>query len=230
MANGPAVPGLTVAIFGASGMVGAAVLDTCLGDPSVSSVLSVGRNPSGFRHPKLREILVPDLFDLSSLSEDLVGLDACFYTLGTSIAGKSEAEYDRLTYHLTLYVANFLLEYNPGLSFTYVTGAGADETGKGRVAWARIKGRTENDLLALPFRHAGMFRLGALVPLRGHPSKTRLYRMFYAPLGPVLPVLARLFPGWITTPKILGRAMIAVAQGRSTLARLEPQDIDALGR
>ena len=229
MAN-EANPGLRVLIFGASGMVGSAVLDTCLREPSVASVLSVGRSPSGFSHPKLTEILHRDLFDLSPLESRLSGLDACFFTVGTSIAGKSEAQYEHLTYNLTLYVANYLLEFNPGISFTYVTGAGADASAKGRVAWARIKGRTENDLLALPFGHAGMFRLGALVPLKGHPSKVGLYRAFYAPLSPVLPFLARLFPGWITTPRILGRAMIRVAQGKSHLQRLEPQDIDRLGR
>lgn len=224
------VPELKVAIFGASGMVGAAVLEQCLADPAVLSVVAVGRSPVGRAHPKLREVRVADLFDLSSVASDLEGLNACFFTVGSSVVGKTEAQYARENHDLPLYVAKFLLERNPGLAFTYVSGVGTDPAGKVSAMWARVKGRTENDLLALPLRSATMFRLGMLQPLKGHPSKTRLYRLFYAPLGPVLPFLAKLFPGWITTPRILGRAMIHAAQGRSRLGRLEPQDIDALGR
>lgn len=224
------VPELNVAIFGASGMVGAAVLEQCLAEPSVLSVVAVGRSPVGRAHPKLREVRVADLFDLSPVVSDLEGLNACFFTIGSSVVGKTEAQYARENHDLPLYVAKFLLERNPRLAFTYVSGAGTDPSGTGRVLWARVKGRTENELLALPFRKAAMFRLAGLVPLKGHPSKTRMYRLFYAPMRPVLPVLARLFPGWITTPRILGRAMIRAAQGHSRLGRLEPQDIDALGR
>jgi len=224
------VPQLRVALFGASGMVGAAVLDECLADPNVLSVVAVGRSSTGRTHPKLRELGAPDLFDLSALSSELGGLNACFLTVGSSAAGKNEEQYSRENHDLPLSIANFLLERNPDLAITYVSGAGADSTGKGRIMWARVKGRTENDLIAMPFRNATMFRLAGLVPLKGHPSKTRLYRIFYAPLAPILPFLARLIPGSITTPRILGRAMIRAAQGHSRLSRLEPQDIDHLGR
>jgi uncharacterized protein YbjT (DUF2867 family) len=224
------VPQLRVAIFGASGMVGAAVLEACLADLDVLSVVAVGRNPTGRSHPKLRELLAPDLFDLSALSSDLGGLNACFFTVGSTAAGKTESQYARENHELPLYVAKYLLERNSDLAITYVSGAGADSTGKGRVMWARVKGRTENELIAMPFRNATMFRLAGLVPLKGHPSKTRLYRIFYTPLAPILPFLARLLPGSITTPRILGRAMIRAAQGHSRLSRLEPQDIDLLGR
>jgi uncharacterized protein YbjT (DUF2867 family) len=184
----------------------------------------------GRAHPKLREVRVADLFDLSSVASDLEGLNACFFTVGSSVMGKTEAQYARENHDLPLYVAKFLLERNPGLAFNYVSGAGTDPTGNGRVLWARVKGRTENELLAMPLRKATMFRLAGLVAVKGHPSKTRMYRLFYTPLSPFLPFLARLFPGSITTPRILGRAMIRAAQGHSRLGRLEPQDIDALGR
>ena len=224
------VPQLRVALFGASGMVGAAVLEECLADPDVLSVVAVGRHPTGRTHPKLRELRAPDLFDLSALSSDLSGLNACFLTVGSTAAGKTEDQYSRENRELPVHIAKFLLERNPDLAVTYVSGAGSDSTGNGRVMWARVKGRTENDLIAMPFRNATMFRLAGLVPLKGHPSKTRLYRFFYTPLAPILPFLARLVPGSITTPRILGRAMIRAAQGHSRLSRLEPQDIDLLGR
>ena len=221
---------LDVAIFGASGMVGAAVLDHCLRDPDVRSVVAVGRTPCGFSHPKLREVLVTDLFDLSGKREELAGLNACFFTIGSSVVGKTEAEYARTNHDLPLSVAKFLLERNPDLAFTYVSGGGTDHTEKGKVMWARVKGKTENDLLALHLRAAAMFRLAGLVPLRTHHSKTKLYRVFYKLLAPVLPLMARLLPGMVTTPDLLGRAMVRAAQGHSRLTRLEAQDIDALGR
>ena len=221
---------LDVAIFGASGMVGAAVLDHCLRDPDVRSVVAVGRTPSGFTHAKLREVMVKDLFDLPSKSDELKGINACFFTIGSSVMGKTEAEYARTNYELPLSVGKFLLDLNPDLAFTYVSGGGTDATEKGKVLWARVKGKTENALLALSFRAAAMFRLAGLVPVPKHDSKTKLYRFFYKPLGPILPLMARLVPGMVTTPDILGRAMVRAAQGHSRLARLEAQDIDALGR
>jgi len=220
---------LRVVIFGASGMVGAAVLDQCLQEPEVLSVLVVGRSPCGRSHAKLREILHADLFDLSPIADALGPLDACFFTLGSSIAGLTEEAYARVNHDLPIAVGKFLLERNPELAFTYVSGVGTDESGLGRTTWARVKGRTENDLLAMPFRAAAMFRLGILVPLRGFPSKTRLYRWFYIPLAPILPLAARLFPGSVSTPRTLGRAMIRAAQGRATQTRLEPGDIATLG-
>ncbi|HNY31046.1 MAG TPA: epimerase [Fibrobacteria bacterium] len=221
---------LRVVVFGASGMVGAAVLQECLHSPYVLSVLVVGRTSCGFSHPKLTERLVSDLANLSEIESDLHGLNACFFTVGCSAAGRSEAEFSKLNFELPLTVAKHLLELNPDLAFNYVSGAGCDSTEKGRVMWARVKGRTENALLALPFRRATMFRLAGLVPVKDHKSKTRLYRMVYTPLSPLLPLMARLLPGLITTPRILGRAMIRAAQGRSPTRILEPIDIDHLGR
>lgn len=228
--NQPIVDRLRVVVFGASGMVGAAVTQACLDDSKVESVLVVGRGPAGFTHPKLTERIVADLADLSAIESDLVGLNACFLTVGASAAGRTEAEFTKLNYDLPLSIARFLAERNPDLAINYVSGAGCDSSEHGKVMWARVKGRTEHALLALPIRRATMFRLAGLVPLKGHKSKTKLYRAFYTPFSPVLPLLARLLPGLITTPAILGRAMIRAAQGRSQSRILEPVDIDRLGR
>lgn len=226
----PIVKRLRVVLFGASGMVGAAILKTCLDDSHVVSVLTVGRTPSGFAHPKLTERVVADLSDLSPIEADLHDLNACFFTLGASAAGRTEEQYAQINHDLPLAIAKYLLERNPELAFNYVSGAGCDSTGQGKVMWARVKGRTENALLAMRFRRATMFRLAGLVPLKGHKSKTKLYRMFYTPLSPILPILARILPGLFTTPAILGRAMIRAAQGKSSVRILEAIDIDHLGR
>ena len=220
--------GLKVILFGASGMVGAAVLSECLLEPSVGKVLAIGRRNCGMSHPKLEELLLPDLFQLEAVQERLKGFNACFFTLGVSAMGLSEAEYAKVNHDLPLYVARLLLGLNPGMAFCYVSGAGTDSTEKGPVMWARVKGRTENELLRMPFRPAVMFRLGMLQPLKGFKSKTRLYRVMYGLMGPFLPLLSGLFPGWVTTPKRLGRAMIRVARGESVKAILEPKDIHEL--
>lgn len=221
---------LRVVVFGGSGMVGAAVIDHCLRNPDVERILAVGRSPCGFSHPKLQELRITDLWNIADHAAELTGWNACFFTLGISVAGLSEDQYARTTHDLTLAIAKFLLERNPDLAFTYVSGVGTDSTAQGKSVWARVKGRTENDLLSLPFRAWGMFRLGMLVPLKNHPSKTRLYRIFYTPVRPILPLVARILPGLVTTPDILGKAMVRVAQGRSNLRILEPVDFDRLAR
>jgi len=220
---------LRVLIIGASGMVGAAVLDTCLRDPRVGSVLVVGRTPCGRTHDKMEEVLHADLFDLLPLAPRLAEVDACFFTAGVSAAGMSEADYTRVTYDLTLAVAKLLVVVNPGMAFLYVSGAGTDETEKGRTMWARVKGRTENALLALGFRRAVMVRLAGLIPLKGTRSKVALYRWSYRLAWPFLPLAAKVAPGLVTTPEKLGRAMIAAALGEGP-ERMNPKDIDRLGR
>lgn len=221
---------LRVLLFGATGMVGAAVLEQCLADERVAHVLAVGRTPTGRAHPKLGELLHADMFDLSPIAAQLAGFDACFFTLGVSSAGMKEPEYTRVTYDLTLAIAKTLLPVSPHMTFAYVSGAGTDETEKGRVMWARVKGRTENALLALGFERAVMIRLAGLIPVKGFKSKTRLYRAFYTAGRPILPVLAKLAPGMVTTPRILGRAMIAAALGETDAVRLSGKDIHRLGR
>jgi uncharacterized protein YbjT (DUF2867 family) len=219
---------LKVIIFGATGMVGQGVLIECLRDPDVERVLCVGRSGVPQHHEKLRELVLADLFDLAPVADQLSGYDACFFCLGVSAARMTEAAYRRLTYDLTLAVAHVLVERNPSMTFTYVSGVGTDSTEKGRVMWARVKGATENALLALPFKGAYMFRPGAIQPVHGVKSRTPLYRALYAILGPTVPLLRRLFPNQITTTERIGRVMLMVARRGGPSHLLEPPDIEAM--
>lgn len=217
---------MKVILFGATGMIGQGVLHECLADPSVESVLSIGRTSTGVQHPRLREIVRADLFDLSDLEADLRGHDACFFCLGVSSAGMTEEDYRRITLDLTLAVARTLADLAPGMTFVYVSGAGTDASERGRSMWARVKGETENALLRLPLR-AVMFRPAFIRPLPGARSKTRSYRVFYALARPLFPLLLRV-PSWATTAEQLGRAMIAVARDGAPKAVLESSDINRL--
>lgn len=219
---------MKVLILGATGMVGQGVLRECLLDDGITRVVTLGRSATGQEHPKLREIVHADLFHLAPVEEQLRGLDACFYCLGVSAAGLSEAEYARVNYEMTLAVAETLVRVSPGLSFLYVSGTGTDSTERGRVMWARVKGRTENALLRLPFRSAYMLRPGVIVPMHGVKSKTRLYRVFYSLLGPVLPWLQKRYPRAIIDTEQLGRAMIRVARAGYPKQILEMADLAAL--
>ncbi|HXB96778.1 MAG TPA: epimerase [bacterium] len=221
---------LRVIIFGSNGMVGAAVLDTCLNDPGVEAVLAVGRKPSGRSHPKLKDLLVPDLGKLGEAQDQLRGYNACFYTLGVTSAGRKEPEYRAVIVDLTVSIGKALIAASPGLAICFVSGASSDETEKGKVMWARVKGEAENAVLGLGFGRAVIIRLGGLVPLKRFQSSTRLYRILYVALGPLLPLMHQLWPRIVTTPKILGTAMIRAARGSAPKVRLEPGDIDALGR
>lgn len=207
-------------------MVGQAVLRECLLDPTVRKVLVVGRSPTHRQHEKLREILLPDVSDLSAHQSELVGFDACLFCLGVSSVGMAEERYTSLTYHLTLNVARTLAPLNPGMTFVYVSGMGTDSTEQGRTMWARVKGRTENDLLRLPFRAAYMFRPALIVPLHGVRSRTTWTRLLYVATKPLHRVLVRLFPGYVTTSEQLGRAMIAVARKGYKTSHLETRDIN----
>ncbi len=213
-----------VVIFGASGMVGAGVLLECLDDPRVASVLVVGRTSCGRTHPKLTEVLHADFYDYTAVQSRFAGLDACFFTLGTSAAGKDEATYRRQTFDLTLAAARAMV--SPRLTFCYVSGAGTDSTERGRMMWARVKGATENALLRMPFKAAFMLRPGFIQPLKGVQSKTPAYRWAYVVFGPILPLLRRLAPGQITTTVAVGRAMIALALHGHAKHILDPDDIN----
>ncbi len=208
-------------------MVGQGVLRECLNDPGVRAVVAVGRSASGQQHRKLRDVVTPDLMDLSGVESQLTGFDACFFSLGVSALGMTEEKYSKVTYDLTLYVARTLARLNPGMTFIYVSGTGTDSTEHGRVMWARVKGRTENALLALPFR-TYMFRPGAIIPLHGIRSRTRWYNMLYAIATPLYPVLRRFFPGAVTTTEQVGKAMIAVARGGYSKRVLETPDINSV--
>jgi uncharacterized protein YbjT (DUF2867 family) len=221
---------MNVMLFGATGMVGQGMLRECLLDSAVERVLVVGRNATGQSHPKLREIAHRDLFDLSPLQSDLTGYDACFFCLGVSSAGMSERDYTHLTYDLTLSVATTLARLNPGMTFIYVSGTGTDSSEQGRVMWARVKGRTENALLRLPFKAVYLFRPAYIQPLHGIVTKTRWYRVFYAIIGPLYPLWKVLFPKYVSTTEQVGRAMIHVAQHGAAQPVLENSDINAAAR
>ena len=220
---------LKVVMFGASGMVGYAVLQECLQNPAVEAVLSVSRKSNGISHPKYRELLHADLFNLAPLAEQLKGFDACFYTIGVSSVRMSEADYTRTTYDLTKAIVDTLLPLNPGMSIVFVSGRSTDGSEKGSVMWARVKGRAENLLLSMPFKSVTIIRLAGLVPARGGTSSTTLYRALYGAAALLLPVLHKLSPGNVTTPSILGRAFIRAAQGKAPKKILESPDIHALG-
>jgi uncharacterized protein YbjT (DUF2867 family) len=208
-------------------MVGQGALRECLRDPQVSEVLSIGRSALAQQHAKLRQLALPELSDLSTIEAQLVGYDACFFCLGVSSTGMSEARYRTLTYDLTLATARPLAQLNPTMTFIYVSGVGTDSSEQGRSMWARVKGATENALLALPF-HAVMFRPGAIVPLHGIRSRTRAYDLLYRVFKPLWFVALRLFPNQVTTTERVGLAMLAVARGETTLRVVEPAEINRL--
>jgi len=221
---------MNVLLFGATGMVGQGVLRECLRAEDVARVVTVGRTATSIRHPRLQEIQRSDLLDYRPLEAELTGFDACFFCLGVSSVGMTQADYTRLTYDLTLAAAQTLSRLNPQMTFVYVSGAGTDASERGRSMWARVKGRTENALQRLPFRAVFLFRPGAIQPLHGAISKTPAVRFAYALSRPVLPLLRRLMPGWVLTTEVVGQAMLAAARFGQGHAILESPDIDALAK
>jgi uncharacterized protein YbjT (DUF2867 family) len=201
---------MKVILFGATGMVGQGVLRECLLDEEVSEVLSIGRSCSGISDGKAKEILQKDLYDLSGIEEQLRGYDACFFCLGVSAAGMSEADYRRVTYDLTLDIAKALLRSNPTMTFLYVSGAGTNA--KSRQMWARVKGETENALLALGFKGAYMLRPGYIQPLHGIRSKTDWYQKMYDLFTPLYPVMVKLMRNFVISTEELGKAMLRIAK------------------
>jgi uncharacterized protein YbjT (DUF2867 family) len=217
---------MNVILFGATGMVGQGVLRECLLDSDVSSVLVVGRSPTGQQNPKLREILHDNFMDFSAIESPLTGFDACFFCLGVSSVGMDEARYRHLTYDITIATATVLAKLNPSMVFIYVTGQGTDSTERGRLMWARVKGKTENDLLKLPFKAAYMFRPAGIQPLHGIRSKTSWVQAIYVVAAPLLKLLNRVAPKYMTTTEQVGRAMIKVARNGYPKPVLESADIN----
>ncbi|MBC8082595.1 MAG: NAD-dependent epimerase/dehydratase family protein [Hymenobacter sp.] len=211
-------------LTGATGMVGEGVLLECLLDPDVEHILLLSRRPSGVAHPKVRELLHADLQDLSAIENQLTGYNACFFCAGISSVGITKGQYEHVTYDLTLHVAETLARRNPTLTFTYVSGAGTDSRGQSRFHWARVKGRTENALLALPFVRAYMFRPGYLHPTPGQHYALKMYQF----LGFLYPLLRRLAPARISTLRELGQAMLAAVRVGYPKPVLEVLDIVAL--
>ncbi len=195
---------IKVIITGATGMVGEGVLFECLAHPEVNEVLLVGRKAYGRAHPKLKECLVADFLELEGVRDQLGGYDACFYCAGVSSVGKTEAEYTRVTYDVTLHFAEMLVRLNPGMVFDYVTGGGTDSSEKGRVMWARVKGRTENALTRLGFRRVYNFRPGYIGATEGQRNVKSYYKYF----AWLIPVLYRVAPNYGCTMREVGLAMI----------------------
>lgn len=216
---------MKVIIFGATGMVGQGVLRECLLDPDVERVVAVGRSSTRQLDPKFKEIVHGDLFDLSGIEDQLTGFDACFFCLGVSSFRMKEADYAHLTYDMTFGIGRVLSRLNPGMTFSYVSGSGTDSTERGNSMWARVKGRTENALLRMPFKAAYMFRPGMIQPMDGIRSKTPMYQAIISVARPLFPLLRRSFPNAITTTQQLGRAMIVTARERGPSRTLEPRDI-----
>ena len=219
---------MNVLIFGATGMVGQGVLRECLLAPDVQLVQTVGRSVTGVQHPKLREIELPNLMDYSSVQDQMSGFDACFFCLGVSSFGMKEEEYVRITHDFTIAAAKVLCHLNPQMTFIYVTGAGTDSSERGSTMWARVKGRTENDLLRLPFKAAYMFRPGFIEPMHGVRSKTPLYRIIYNLAQPLFPLVRRAFPSIVLSTEQIGLAMLSVARHGAPKHILEVKDIRAV--
>jgi uncharacterized protein YbjT (DUF2867 family) len=218
---------IKVIITGATGMVGEGVLLECLDHPAITTVLMVNRRPSGRQHPKLKECIVTDFFQLDAFIDQLTGYDACFYCAGISSLGMKEPEYTRITYDTTLHFAQELVRLNPGLVFDYVSGSHTDSTEKGKIMWARVKGRTENALTKLPFKGVYNFRPGLMRPKRGQKNIKPLFKV----LGTILyPVFRLLMPGQVMTLSEIGQAMInSVLKGYPKQV-LEIKDIKALAK
>jgi uncharacterized protein YbjT (DUF2867 family) len=219
---------MNVVLFGATGMVGAGALLECLDDARVASVLAITRTPTGRSHPKLREVVQADFFDYRDRAADFATCDACFFCLGVSSIGMKEDEYTRLTYDLTLAAARALVAASSSMTFCYVSGTGTDSTERGAVMWARVKGKTENALRALPFKAAYMFRPGYIQPMRGVRSKTAWVQGAYSAIAPMYPFIEKLLPYRITTTVNLGRAFIRVAATGSYKPILSSADINRL--
>ena len=219
---------MKVVLFGATGMVGQGVLRECLIDAEVESVLAVVRNASLPPSGKLREIVHQDVYDLAAIEDRLTGYDACFFCLGVSSVGMQEETYRRVTYELTVSVAKTLARLNPTMTFIYVSGAGTDSTERGRSMWARVKGRTENALLQMPFKAVFLFRPAYIQPLHGIRTKTRWYGAAYAVMRPFYPLWKILFPNYVTTTECIGRAMLNVTMRGFTQPVLENRDINRM--
>lgn len=218
---------MRVVLFGATGMIGQGVLRECLHDPRVWRVLAIGRSRSAVTDEKLEQLAHADLLDYAPIADRLVGVDACFFCLGITSAGLREAEYRRITVDFAVAAAEALLKASPRVRLCFVSGAGADSTEQSRTMWARVKGRAENALFALPFGEVTIFRPGIVQPLHGITSRTPWTRVTYALLGPLIPLVGRFAPGAVTTTERIGRAMINVADHGSKKRILENADINA---
>jgi hypothetical protein len=212
-------------VTGASGMVGEGVMLTCLSHPDIEQVLVIGRRPCGTIHPKLKEIIHKDFFNLSAIENELKGYDVCYFCLGVSSVGMKEDEYTKMTYTLTMNVAQTLVKHNPGMTFCYISGAHTDSTEHGKQMWARVKGKTENDLMKLPFKQVFAFRPGGIQTYPGQKNALKLYSY----LGWLLPIVGALFKNSVSKVEHIGKAMIEVTKNGYSKKILEVSDINSVG-
>ena len=217
-------------IFGATGMVGQAVLREALAASDVELVQTLGRAPTGQKHPRLREVVHAEMWHYEGIEAELADFDACFFCIGVTSSGMGEKTYTHLTYDMTLAAAEALARRNPRMVFVYVSGAGADSSETSRTMWERVRGKTENALLRLPFRAVYIFRPGMIQPLDGIKSKTAAYRIFYALAGPLLPLLRAALPRHVLSTRQVGQAMLAVVRSGAPQRVLESADISMLGK
>jgi uncharacterized protein YbjT (DUF2867 family) len=217
---------MQVLIFGATGMVGQGVLRECLLAPDVTRVVAIGRSATGVSNQKLRDLVHKDLHEYASIEQALAGFDACFFCLGITSAGMSETDYTRITYDITAAAAETLARLNPAMTFIFVSGAGTDSSERGRLMWARVKGRAENAVLGL-FKAGYAFRPGVIQPLHGIRSRTLAYNIVYTVLAPMVSLLRYLLPRYVITTEEMGRAMLNVARHGAPQRILENPAIHA---
>lgn len=212
-------------ITGTTGMVGEGVLHECLHHTDVESVLLINRRTANVQHPKLKEIIHNNFYDLKNIEEQLSGFNACFFCLGTTSIGKSKEEYSKITFDITKSFADTLVKLNREMTFCYVSGTGTDSSEKGKIMWARVKGKTENYLLKI-FPKAYMFRPGLIIPTKGLKNILTPYKIFF----PLLPVVKLLFPKHVCSLKQIGQAMINAATIGHEKKILEVEDIKTLAQ
>lgn len=220
---------MKVILFGSTGMIGQGALRECLLDPHVTEVLAVVRKPTGQTHSKLRELIHADFTNYGDVAPQLTGYDACFFCLGTSSAGMNESAYRRITYDFTMAAARTVLERNPDLTFVYISGEGADSTEQGRVMWARVRGQLENDLFKLPYKNTYVIRPAVIRPMHGIEARQRWTRLLYKATAPILPMLGKLAPAYVTDTERLGRTMLRVAAHGAPKRVLSTTDVNAIG-
>lgn len=216
---------MKVIITGATGMVGKGVLLECLDHANITGVLSISRRTLGMEHPKLKELIHKDFSEFASVAEQLKGYDACYHCMGVSSAGMKEEPYTKFTYDFTMALAKELLKLRSDMTFIYVSGEGTDSSEKGRSMWARVKGKTENDLLKLGFKQAFMFRPGAIIPLRGIQPSSKIYKVLINNLSWLLKLIKKVAPNSVVDTTQIGLAMINVTQRGYDKKVLRPKDI-----
>ncbi|MFK7969341.1 MAG: NAD-dependent epimerase/dehydratase family protein [Bacteroidia bacterium] len=216
---------MKVIVTGATGMIGKGVLLECLDHDSITAVLSIGRKPVGVEHPKLKELMHADFSEFDSVADELQSYDACYHCMGVSAASMNEADYTRMTYDFTMALARTLHRLNPSMTFIYVSGVGTDSSEKGRTMWARVKGKTEKDVIKLGFKQAFAFRPGAIIPLRGIQPSSKLYRVLINNLTWLIKLIKAIAPNSVVNTTQIGLAMINASATGYEKAVVLPKDI-----